>query len=55
MRNEYDWMTVEQLEEAIKEGWRNHWGMPSNSLAVRLHRMEKELEERKFPVMVATE
>ena len=46
MTTELGHMTLEQLNKAIDDGWRDHWGRPSNSLACKLHRMESELNER---------
>jgi hypothetical protein len=44
--SEFAHMSDAGLAKAIEEGWRHHWGQPSNSLACRLHRMEDELSDR---------
>lgn len=46
MKPQFQHMSDERLAQAIEQGWRDHWGRPSNGLAVRLHRMEDELHDR---------
>lgn len=53
MATEFSHMTDEQLSKAIDDGWRDHWGRPSDSLALKLHRMELELCDRNPDVTTA--